>query len=398
MKKSNLMPSLVLGSICLVVALLLSVVNMFTAPVIEAAQNAAANAALLEVLPEGKNFKQIEITDEYPDIITSGYKADGGFVFRMTVTGKNPGLVIMCGINSDGKVVGTKVIAEQETDSYDANVFPFVEGTDGKYKDMTLDSFEPHLVSGATLTSRAYGEAIKAALQSFVIANGGSVDTRTPEEILSDNLNAALNTTGKTFTKWFATEVITGIDQVYVCDDNSGYVFVIGESFIGVNASGNIVSVNVSSENSQTVNTAYTTITSSTLTAVDLPAGVSEDAVEAFVTASGNYVIVTKGDGYGITGDKYVKSGKQITIKTCISSEGAIICSTVVEEKETPDFGSDLLKGDGYTGKYTGKNADTYQGVENVAGVTATCKGYKAAIKCAFDTFELLIASKGGNE
>ena len=41
MKKSNWMPSLVLGCICIVVALLLSVVNMVTAPIIEAAQSAA---------------------------------------------------------------------------------------------------------------------------------------------------------------------------------------------------------------------------------------------------------------------------------------------------------------------------------------------------------------------
>ncbi|MBR5120710.1 MAG: hypothetical protein IKV02_06910 [Clostridia bacterium] len=59
MKNSKLYPSLVLCSICLVAALLLSGVNMITAPMIEKTQNAAANAALLEVLPDGKNFETI---------------------------------------------------------------------------------------------------------------------------------------------------------------------------------------------------------------------------------------------------------------------------------------------------------------------------------------------------
>ena len=85
MKQNNLMPSVVLGTICIVVAFLLSAVNMITGPIIEEAQNAAAAKALLEVLPEGKDFKEIEITSDYPASVTAGYVADGGFVFRMNV-------------------------------------------------------------------------------------------------------------------------------------------------------------------------------------------------------------------------------------------------------------------------------------------------------------------------
>ena len=166
---------------------------MITAPLIEAAQEAATTKALLEVLPDGKNFEKIELTSEYPAIVTAGYKADGGYVFKMKVTGKSSGLVIMCGIDADGNVVGTKVISNKETPSYAEKVLPQVEGTDGKYKGMSLDDFNPYLVSGATLTSKAYSEAIKAALQSATIAAGGS-DTRPPEQSLQENCNAALAT------------------------------------------------------------------------------------------------------------------------------------------------------------------------------------------------------------
>lgn len=181
MKNSKFYPSLVLCSICLVVALLLAVVNMITAPEIEKNQIEAAEKAMLEVLPDGKNFQKIEITSEYPKGVTAGHKADGGYVFQMKVTGKSSGLVIMCGIDDDGRVVGTKVIASKETPSYVEKVFSNVEGTNGKYNGMNLEGFDPYLVSGATITSKAYGEAIKAALQSAAIAR--AADSATPEHI-----------------------------------------------------------------------------------------------------------------------------------------------------------------------------------------------------------------------
>jgi hypothetical protein len=162
--KKNIMPTVVLGSICLIVALMLSLINSITAPIIEQAQNAAANEALLVVLPDGKDFEEITLDETYPASITKGYRADGGFVFQATVTGKSTGLIVLVGINAEGKIVGTKVIADQETDTYDVNVFPVVEGTAGAYAGMDLEGFAPYLVSGATLTSSAYGEAVKAGM------------------------------------------------------------------------------------------------------------------------------------------------------------------------------------------------------------------------------------------
>jgi Na+-translocating ferredoxin:NAD+ oxidoreductase RnfG subunit len=60
------MPVVVLGTICLVVSLLLSVVNSITAPIIQKRQNAAANEALLVVLPDATTFDEITIDGSYP--------------------------------------------------------------------------------------------------------------------------------------------------------------------------------------------------------------------------------------------------------------------------------------------------------------------------------------------
>ena len=401
MKKTNILPTVVLCSICLVVALVLSLVNMVTAPIIKEAQNAAANEALLVVLPDGKNFEKIEINESYPAVITSGYKADGGFVFEATVTGKSSGLIIMCGIDTEGKIVATKVIAEQETDSYDANVFPFVEGGEGAYTGMSLDGFEPYLVSGATLTSKAYSEAMKASLQAFVIANGGSVDVRSPEQIIKDSCNEALGTEGLEFTKWFATEVLEGIDSVYTVAE--GYVFVIGESFIGADAKGAIVTENVSDDTAALVTAAHTLLTSSTETEItDLGDKIHSSITKVSVTNTNNYIFEVKASGFSVYQYDEYSSGANapIIVKVSISADGKIIDCRTLSHSESKGYG-DACATEDYYDSWRGVGADeviissspitgetTDPGA--ISGATYTSEGYQKAIKRAFEAFEIL--------
>ena len=394
------MPTIVLSAICLVVAFSLACINEITAPIIASRQNQAANASLLEVLPDGKNFEELTLDETYPAAITKGYKADGGFVFQATVTGKSAGLIIMIGINSEGKVVATKVIAEQETDDYDAKVFPLVSGTEGSYKDMTLDSFEPVLISGATLTSKAYSEAVKAALQAFVIAGGGAVDIRTPEEILQDNCNAALGTEDVKFNKWFATEIIEGIDAVYEAEDNSGRVFVIGESFIGVKADGTIVGSAAESDKAIAANGI---ISASTLTEVAKPEGTSKLSTKIYATASGNHVFEAKANGFSA---EY--HGTEIVLKVSISADGKIIDCYTVSHNESKGYG-DACATEEYYESWRGVTADqvvissehitadvTDPGA--IAGATYTSNGYQKTIRAAFNALKLLTTTEGGDQ
>ena len=340
------------------------------------------------MLPDGKNFEEITIDESYPKVINMGYKAEGGFVFRASVTGKSSGLVIMCGISADGKIVGTKVIAEQETDSYDANVFPFVEGLNGKYKDMSGADFEPYLVSGATLTSRAYGEAVKAALDAYIIANGGTVDLRDPAQILQDNCNAALGTEGKSFEKWFATAYIEGVDALYTCSD--GAVAVMGDSFIGI-ADGAIVGEAGEAEKTAAL-AAYNAYKSEKLTETAIPEGASNNVLKIFTAENGTTVIEMRAKGYGIMGDWHT-SGEYIQLKVAIDGEGRIISTLTTYESESDNIGDVVAKPEYYE-KFNGKTDATYTEVENVTGATVSTSGYKDAIKQAFEAYKLL---KGGN-
>ena len=392
MKKINLKPTVVLCSICLAVALMLSLINMITAPIIQANLDAAATEALLDVLPDGKNFTELTIDNTYPACITNGYRADGGFVFTASVTGKSSGLIIMCGLDTAGKIVSTKVIEDQETDSYDTKVFPLVEGTDGKYAGMELSSFEPFLVTGATLTSKAYGEAIKAILQSFVIANGGEVDIRTPEQILQDNCNAALGTTGVTFTKWFATEVLEGVSAVYEAPNGAGFVYAVGESFIGVGATGEIVTENADTAVTQTVTAAHAILSASKLTEVtDRPTTIHKQITKISVTESQNYVFEISAEGFSVHEYDEYGSGnnKPIVIRVSISADGKIIDCRTLSHAESKGYG-DKCATEEYYDDWKGVNADGVTDTGIITGATYTTEGYQNAIKRAFAAFKIL--------
>ena len=56
----NIKSVAVLVAICTVVALLLAATNQLTAPIIEKNQSAAANEALMEVMPDGEGFEQMD--------------------------------------------------------------------------------------------------------------------------------------------------------------------------------------------------------------------------------------------------------------------------------------------------------------------------------------------------
>ena len=389
LKKEHFIPTLVLTAICLAAALLLAGINMLTAQRIADRENAAANDALLEVLPDGKNFKAIELDSSYPGSVKEAYSADGGYVFRVVGAGRNGEIVAMVGVDSDGKIVGIKIITTEETPKYADAVYAAIQGENGGYKGMALEGYEPVIVAGSTMTSNGVSEAVKAALQAAAIAGGASVDLRTPEQIFQDNCNAALGTSGATFTKWFRTEIVSGVDAVY--ESEGGRVYVIGDAFVGVK-DGSVTTADATSANKSAALAADAVISSSTVTKIadsELPEGMPKRFVEAYVTASGNYVIVAEGSGYGKKGE-YHASGEYIKVKVAISADGKIIDTVAVYHSETADIGGAALANPDFVDKFIDKTKENYSSVNNVSGATLTSKGYKEAIKHAFSAFEIL--------
>lgn len=413
--KKSLKDVLVLFVICCVFGTLLAAVNSITSKVIRDRENAPVDdSVLLEYLPGGSNFQELTITDEYPSTVKKGWKANGGSVFQVEVEGYRPGLVIMIGIDSEGKIVKVKHTASAET--FGAEIQLDKDYTEKQDTIDSLTQLPSASASGAPLTTKAYYEALKAALQAAAIAGGEEVDTRTPEEIFQDNCNAALGTTDLTFTKWFATEIVTGVDKVYVSSDNSGYVFIIGENFVGVNASG-VTTPDASESDKAAASAAYDIIVASTTTEVAIPAGANTTLIKKIeVTASGNYVFHLEGQGYDYTFEysdgQMAGNPKTISIKLSISKDGKIIELSTLDHAETKGI-ADKESLDKYCNSWTGAGSSDIivtPGVPDhgsdlipegstdlgaISSATYTSQGYQKAVKAAFNAFEILT---GGND
>ena len=384
--KKSIFSTLALVSICAVMAILLALTNYFTAPIIKKNQDAAADAALLEVMPNGTGFEKMN-TGSYtlPKTITEVYKAaNGGYVFKLETAGYAPRFVIMCGVNADGTVSGAKCISSEETKGEEKT---YGEKLAGKTIDdvLTVDT-----VSGTTMTTAAYKNAVKDALNAAIILGGGSVDIRTPEEILNDNLTQALPAGEGQFTRLFIVEVIEGVDAVYTADNGAGSVYVMGEEFIGV-------PTGETSEN-ETVAAAQAVLAASEVEKIDLTAyeGLPKRLKSASKTTTGNYILEVEGAGFGIMNtEEYIhSSGEYILVRVSITPEGKIIDTLTVYQAESENFGAACAKEEFY-GQFDGKTEENYREIDAISGATYTTNGYLKAIENAFKAVKIL---KGGAE
>lgn len=383
----------VLVSICAVIAVMLALTNYITAPIIMKNENAAANDALLEVLPDGGDFEKLDIsTFTLPSTVTDAYSAkNGGYVFKMTTTGYSSGFVIMCGINADGTVSGAVCLSSTETLGYEATYGKEFVGKNSESIE-TVDT-----ISGATKTTAAYRSAVKDALNSAIIVGGGSVDIRTEEEILLDNLSLALPSAEGKFSKLFITEVLEGIDAVYTADNGMGSVCVVGEDFIGVDSEGNVIS-DAFSDVAENVSLQIKKILESSSTEIVIAdySGLPSALLSASKTESGNYILDLKGAGYGINGgnDYHPASGEYIYIRVSMTKDGKIIDCLTVSEEETDGIGS-VCADEKFYGQFVGKTEENYGDIDAISGATVTTNGYKNAILRAFESVKIL---EGGQD
>ena len=384
--KKQIKSTLALISICAVMAILLAITNAITAPIIQKNQDAAANEALLVVMPNGEGFEKIEDLSSYtlPSTVTEVYKEkNGGYVVTLTTAGYGSGMVIMCGINADGTVSGAVCLSSSETLGYEKSFGEKFTGKDAAGVD-AVDT-----VAGATKTTQAYKNAVKDAINTAIILGGGSVDIRDEAQILLDNLSAALPEAEGKFQKPFIAEVLEGIDTVYAAENGKGWVYVIGDQFVAVDARGNT--------DNQTVADAHAILMASRLTDVDLTAyqGLPSQLISAKKTATGNYILEVKGAGYGINGgnEYHPPSGEYIVVRLSMTSDGTIIDTLTVSQKETTGIG-DACADEKFYGQFDGKTEANYKEIDAISGATMTTNGYLKAIENAYKALNIL---KGGS-
>ena len=421
-------PTIVLTSICIIVALLLSCVNVITAPAIAKQEERKAKAALYSAYNGGNSVEFTQLTAEelaefsIPQEITEIHSASaGGYVF-IGITGSYGGdIKIAVGVNADGAITGVKVVSNTDTANKIQGVLNAIEGVKGKYNGQNKDNFAPVIVAGSTVSSDACALIVDASLRAFASLKGE--DARTDDEVFADNLNVVLGTNGKKLTKWFATAVLTGIDAIYITDDaTDGIVMVIGDKLIGVKADGTVtdtiskfdkkaVKTTTTAEDLEVVNAAYAIYQTATPVEIALPDGAKATVKKAYKTAGGTYVfdMITTGS-YADEGEYSHGSGK-IEFTVAIGADGKIINIITTKHGESKGYGancqteafydsfrganreevldlniSDLVpnEDDGYE---TDNMPDSIKGPGIIANATFTTVYYHNAVLDAFDAF-----------
>ena len=404
--KKNIMPTVALASICAIVFLLLASVNLVTAPIIEELRNSAANEALLEVFPAGKDFEEVDPGSlGLSEAVTNAYKetSGSGYVFRVVSTGYKSGMVIMVGIDSEGKITGTKCLETQDTFGKE----PLI---DNSYNGQSISDFAPNILAGATMTSNGYRDAVNTALQSFVIATGGKLDP-------SIALEAKIPELAPGFANLTPVENADGFKKVLKASNDTGFAYISSsgdEAFVAIvnatgacrifDAEGNDVTdaqeaiATQAKAHAKANQTSYldalsTKITrlfedASEITSLEIPTFNTVVAAVSFKSNGGEY--------YGF----YSRSigFKQMDVYLVIDSNGAIAKMDaqqfIFDEEYFFNFGG--MDASAYKNGFTGITVDTFTGEQAIiATATMTSDAIKRSTNDSFAAFN---AIKGGEQ
>ena len=157
--------------IAALVAMALAGVNMVTAPIITALNEAKTQQAIEAVLPGGG--QEIDFTDN-TGLVSKVYASDKGYAVQVAPGGFDGAISMMVGIDTEGKVLGISIISHTETAGLGAvaaaktsageafrGQFVGASGSVGTAKrgTGTMDA-----ITGATITSEAVCVGVNAAL------------------------------------------------------------------------------------------------------------------------------------------------------------------------------------------------------------------------------------------
>ena len=206
--KKDLKPVLVLGAICLVVAVLLAGVNMITSAKIEADKEAAIQKSLEQVMPGGNftpatekyNIEGTTVTAVYENV-NSENEIVGWVVTLSSAKGYTGNAILLTvGINTDGVITGAVVTSNPESKGVD-QTNAFFESFGGKNPE---EVFDAELIAGVTYSSTAVRNA---ALDAFKVL-GFEVPELPPVERVE-------NITGWSYAGIAAVVVIIGLAVAY---------------------------------------------------------------------------------------------------------------------------------------------------------------------------------------
>jgi len=174
MKKTYVMPLLVLTVICLVVSGALAFMDSITSPIVAEAAAERAQEAMIKLIPDAEGFEAIDLSyidGELPSSIREIYRTTNGkgYIFIAAVNGFSGDITVICGITPDGTIIESATLSHTETKGIgtileeDSFLVPF------KGLDNNLDGIDT--VAGATISTRAYIHAVEDIFKAFRLVN-----------------------------------------------------------------------------------------------------------------------------------------------------------------------------------------------------------------------------------
>ena len=185
MKSSLKNMVLVLFCITLISSACVGLVNMITADPIARAKEAAVKAALAQVLPEFDATEKSEHTADELSILaykaTKGGKVVGYAIETVTKNGFSGFVKMMVGFDTKGTILNVNVLEQSETPGLGAKMteegnplLASIQGKEASKINLTVkkDGGDVDALTAATISSRAYAEAVARAYAVFKVAAG----------------------------------------------------------------------------------------------------------------------------------------------------------------------------------------------------------------------------------
>ena len=171
MKSDNIKPILVLTFICLFTTAALAVTNSFTAPVITSAAAERAARVRCEIIPDAEGFEPLSIIG-MPAAVREAYRTTNnvGYVIILSAAGYGGDIEIICGFREDGTIITTRVLEHSETKGLGDKVAEEAFGDQFAGKDSSIQGVSA--ITGATISSTAYIEAVRSAFAAFEMMRG----------------------------------------------------------------------------------------------------------------------------------------------------------------------------------------------------------------------------------
>lgn len=240
--KENVKSVIVLTALCLVVAVLLSVTNFYTAPIIEANKASEAVGSLAVVMPDAQGFEEITpLPDDTPATVKNVYKETSGLgyvvVLATTSQYSSDDMGITVGIGTDGKICGVTLTSYAESKDFGAEYPQTYVGADS-----ALGGIDT--VAGVTYSSTAFKNAITDAFTILFevgdVAEGEKSEEQLIEEVMPIALPGCVDTLGKAQVvegtlidgATAAYDAANGVGHIYVMD-NGGTTVVAGVNAFG---------------------------------------------------------------------------------------------------------------------------------------------------------------------